>query len=177
MHRISCQFAVVILKMEAAISARVSLSVSLNNAAIAVSRPGQVYFRVFIPFGRRVDPSIRYTRKECRSCRPRAWGSDARSQNSCTELVHGGRSQRPRQVPRFLDEHWTVAVEIQRTGRLTGAELANNQNYGSAEPHETLAPFIRLGILSEDDREFGFRVRDTQTDREVLPNPWAVVSW
>lgn len=41
----------------------------------------------------------------------------------------------PRQVPRFLDEHWTLTVEIQRAGRLTEAELAHLiRTYGAGAP-------------------------------------------
>lgn len=56
-------------------------------------------------------------------------------------------------------------------------ELGNNRDYGAANPTERLSAFVRLGRLVEDDRGFGFRVRDTETDREILRNWQAVLSW
>lgn len=50
-------------------------------------------------------------------------------------------------------------------------------DYGTAEPLDRLALFEQLGELLTDDRGFGFRVRQTETDREILENWTDVLKW
>lgn len=55
--------------------------------------------------------------------------------------------------------------------------LAAANEYGTETPEQRLARFEALGELLREDRGFGFRVRDTVGDREIL-NAWTdVLSW
>ena len=51
------------------------------------------------------------------------------------------------------------------------------QGYGRATPEQRLNFFIELGELIASDRGFGFRVRATETDRELLRNWRLVMGW
>lgn len=55
--------------------------------------------------------------------------------------------------------------------------LASAVDYGAAAPGQRLALFGALGDLLKDDRGFGFRVRDTAGDREILEAWTDVLSW
>lgn len=56
-------------------------------------------------------------------------------------------------------------------------ELEGCVDYGLANPDQRLAVFQQLGALVENDRGFGFRVRQTDTDRELLANWTNVLAW
>lgn len=56
-------------------------------------------------------------------------------------------------------------------------QLGEAVGYGSETPAQRLARFVALGELLKEDRGFGFRVRETQTDQTILEN-WAdVLAW
>lgn len=57
------------------------------------------------------------------------------------------------------------------------AEIEAATAYGTASTEERLAVFESLGALLADDRGFGFRVRDTVTDRTLLENWQVVLNW
>lgn len=50
-------------------------------------------------------------------------------------------------------------------------------DYGSANPTERLSVFVQLGALLTADRGYGFRVRETETDRALLENWDDVLGW
>lgn len=58
-----------------------------------------------------------------------------------------------------------------------GDLLAAAIDYGTEIPEQRLARFEALGELLKDDRGFGFRVRDTVGDREILEAWTDVLSW
>ena len=51
------------------------------------------------------------------------------------------------------------------------------QGYGNASAEDRLAIFVSLGELIAADRGYGFRARETQTDRALLKNWQGVLSW
>ncbi|WP_400765469.1 DEAD/DEAH box helicase [Methylosinus sporium] len=55
--------------------------------------------------------------------------------------------------------------------------LAAAAGYGTESAAERLARFAALGVLLKDDRGFGFRVRDTVTDRNILEKWTDVLGW
>lgn len=55
--------------------------------------------------------------------------------------------------------------------------LADAVDYGAETPAQRLARFVALGELLKEDRGFGFRVRDTVGDREILEAWTDVLSW
>lgn len=55
--------------------------------------------------------------------------------------------------------------------------LAAAVDYGTETPAQRLARFETLGELLKEDRGFGFRVRDTVGDREILEAWTDVLSW
>lgn len=55
--------------------------------------------------------------------------------------------------------------------------LAAAVDYGAETPAQRLARFEALGELLKEDRGFGFRVRDTVGDREILEAWTDVLSW
>lgn len=55
--------------------------------------------------------------------------------------------------------------------------LAAAIDYGTETPSQRLARFETLGELLKEDRGFGFRVRDTVGDREILEAWTDVLSW
>lgn len=58
-----------------------------------------------------------------------------------------------------------------------GAILTAAQGYGGESPDERIAHFVALGDLLKDDRGFGFRVRETQTDKKMLAEWTDILSW
>lgn len=57
------------------------------------------------------------------------------------------------------------------------AELEDSEDYGAADSGERLDKFEGLGAFLEDDRGFGFRVRNTATDQQLLDNWHGVLAW
>ncbi len=57
------------------------------------------------------------------------------------------------------------------------AELASAISYGSSNAADQLSVFLQLGTLLTGDRGFGFRVRDTATDRALLQRWPDVLAW
>lgn len=55
--------------------------------------------------------------------------------------------------------------------------LRNTEGYGQLPPEERLAVFAEIGELLVNDRGYGFRVRDTQTDQNILENWQSVLRW
>lgn len=56
-------------------------------------------------------------------------------------------------------------------------ELAGCDGYGEATSDERIAVFQRLGRYVEQDRGFGFQVRQTVTDQNLLANWTEVLAW
>lgn len=56
-------------------------------------------------------------------------------------------------------------------------QLAAATEYGTESASERLARFAELGELLKTDRGFGFRVRDTVTDQNILENWTDVLGW
>lgn len=56
-------------------------------------------------------------------------------------------------------------------------ELQACDGYGMFETDERISVFQRLGAFIESDRGFGFRVRQTETDRALLANWTDVLAW
>lgn len=56
-------------------------------------------------------------------------------------------------------------------------QLAAATDYGTETAVERLARFAALGELLKNDRGFGFRVRDTVTDQNILTNWTDVLGW
>lgn len=57
------------------------------------------------------------------------------------------------------------------------AKIEAATNYGTATAIDRFAVFESLGCLVASDRGFGFRVRDTETDRALLANWQGVLAW
>jgi hypothetical protein len=67
-----------------------------------------------------------------------------------------------------------------RFGQIEGdvrALIAEAAGYGAAEANERLKTFVDIGDLLSGDRGFGFRVRQTATDRALLANWNNVLGW
>ncbi len=56
-------------------------------------------------------------------------------------------------------------------------QLAAASEYGTESAYERLARFAELGELLKADRGFGFRVRETVTDQDILENWTDVLGW
>lgn len=56
-------------------------------------------------------------------------------------------------------------------------QLADAVDYGRETPAQRLARFAALGELLKNDRGFGFRVRDTVGDQNILANWTDVLAW
>ncbi len=65
-------------------------------------------------------------------------------------------------------EHVAPAIQI---------ILESTSNYGIETTEERLATFVLLGECISDERGFGFKVRDTVTDQEILANWQMVLAW
>jgi hypothetical protein len=50
-------------------------------------------------------------------------------------------------------------------------------DYGSENAATRLSHFINIGELLKEDRGFGFRIRDTQTDKRMLENWTDILAW
>ena len=57
------------------------------------------------------------------------------------------------------------------------AVIEGAQDYGGASAEDRFAIFVALGELIAADRGYGFRVRATETDRELLENWQDVLGW
>ncbi len=57
------------------------------------------------------------------------------------------------------------------------AIMADAQGYGGEEPAQRFAKFVQLGEIVAADRGYGFRIRDTNTDRAILDNWQGVLAW
>jgi hypothetical protein len=57
------------------------------------------------------------------------------------------------------------------------AVIEGAQDYGNANAEDRLAIFVTLGELIAADRGYGFRVRETQTERALLENWQGVLGW
>ncbi|WP_264076652.1 DEAD/DEAH box helicase [Rhodopseudomonas palustris] len=71
----------------------------------------------------------------------------------------------------------TVGRRFEPVAPLIRAELASAAAYGTEPPAERLARFVRLGDLVRAYPGFGFRVRGTVGDQEILANWTEVLSW
>ena len=70
-----------------------------------------------------------------------------------------------------------VGRRFEAIGPAIRTELEGGVDYGTSESAERLTLFGTLGTLLEDDRGFGFRVRNTATDQELLENWQGVLAW
>lgn len=70
-----------------------------------------------------------------------------------------------------------VGRRFEAIAPLIADELSETSDYGRETPAQRLARFVALGELLKEDRGFGFRVRDTQTDQLILENWTDVLSW
>src|SRR5690606_2409598 len=55
--------------------------------------------------------------------------------------------------------------------------LAEAEGYGLADPRTRMGVFEALGDLISDDRGFGFRVKETKTDKDILARWSDVLRW
>lgn len=70
-----------------------------------------------------------------------------------------------------------VGRRFEAIAPVVAEQLTNAADYGVENSAERLARFVALGALLQNDRGFGFRVRDTATDQRILENWIDVLSW
>ncbi|QQO17927.1 DEAD/DEAH box helicase [Bradyrhizobium diazoefficiens] len=70
-----------------------------------------------------------------------------------------------------------VGRRFEATAAAIRVQLLAASNYGSDDEADRLARFEAIGELLTDDRGFGFRIRNTQTDRDLLANWEEVLGW
>jgi hypothetical protein len=70
-----------------------------------------------------------------------------------------------------------VGKRFDPVAQTLNAVIADAEEYGDDDAAERFAKFTQLGELVAADRGYGFRIRDTQTDRALLENWQGVLAW
>ena len=106
-----------------------------------------------------------------------AWLEQAvvRRGRAIVETIYPDAEERRRLYQYGFSPH--VGRRFEAVGPAIVEQLAEATDYGIESSAARLARFAALGELLKDDRGFGFRVRDTVTDQNILNNWTDVLGW